>query len=500
MASFLGFKIQKKSSDVQNEKHYIEQEIDDGSLSIQAGGIYGHYYDVTQGADSSTNDAQLINRYRQIANDSDVEIAIEEIISEAIVYDQSNNIVDLNLDNLDLSDKIKNVIEEEFKNILSLLNFRANAWDLFRQWYVDGRLYFEKKINEKNPKKGLTSLTLIDPRKIKKVRERVMEKDSQGREKIKLEKEYFLYNPEGSVEADNKQKMLAIAADAITYVTSGLKSIDNKLVLSHLHKALKPFNQLKMLEDSVVIYRITRAPERRVFYVDVGNLPKMKAEQYLRQLMNQYKTKLVYDTSTGEMKDQKRHMSMTEDFWMARRDGGRGTEVQSLPSGQNLGEMEDVAYFKQKLYRALNVPVSRIEPDTPFGSRVSEINREEIKFNKYINRLRARFSHLFDDLLKTQLVLKGVISIEDWKIIQNDISYRFVEDSMFSEAKKIEIYRERFSMLRDATEYMGTFVSKEWVMKTILNMDDNDIQEMTKQIEKEKESGEYDNEEENSRF
>lgn len=494
MAKFLGFKIERASGnlDATPQRNYIEKEVDDGALAIQAGGIYGQYYDISQGAENATNDSQLINRYRQIASDGDCESAIDEVVGEMISFEQTKDIVNLNLDKAEnLSTGLKEKLESEFKNIIKLISFNYNAYDIARQWYVDGRLYYQKVIDEKNIKKGIVSAVLIDPRKIKKVKESVLDKDDKGNTIVKGYKKYFLYNPEGSIESDNKQKMIPLTEDSITYVTSGLRSIDNKLVLSHLHKAIKPLNQLKMLEDSIVVYRIVRAPERRIFYVDIGNLPKMKAEQYLQQLMNQYKTKLVYDSNTGEMKDQKRHMSMTEDYWMPRREGGRGTEVQTLQGGQNLGEMEDVQYFKQKLYKALKVPISRLESDTPFASRTTEVTREEIKFNKFISRLRLRFTHLFDDLLKTQLVLKGIISLEDWGKIRNDISYRFNTDSVFHEAKRMEIFRERFSMLRDASEYMGNFISKEWVWKNILQMDDLEISEMKKQIEKEKKDGEY---------
>jgi len=514
MASLFGFTIKsskKERDEIKNQRSFIEKEFDDGAMNVVGGGVQGSYYDISQGLDSQRDEIALVTRYRQIAQEPECEVAIDEIVNEAISFDQGTKIIDINVDDVKASDAIKKKIAEEFENIVNMIGFNFNAYDMFRQWYVDGRLYYEKKIDTTNPKKGITSFTLIDPRKIKKVREVTKGKGDDGAEIITDISEYFLYNPSGlvsdkssnQVKSGGADKLLKMSVDSISHVTSGLRSIDNRLVYSFLHKAIKPLNQLKMLEDSVVIYRIARAPERRIFYVDVGNLPKAKAEQYLNQLMSRYKSKLVYDSSTGELKDEKRHMSMLEDYWMPRREGGKGTEVQTLPSGANLGELEDVKYFQKKLYKSLHVPVSRLESDSSFSlGSATEITRDETKFNRFVNRLRNKFVSLFDDFLMTQLVLKGILSRDDWKELRNSIRYEFELDNNFSELKKNEVLKERLSMLGDVNQYVGLYFSKNWVYKNILRLDDLEIEKMKKEMKTEEKDGigTQDNFEENTKF
>jgi len=382
-------------------------------------------------------------------------------------------------------------MRDEFDEVLRLLNFDEKGHDIFRRWYVDGRIYFHKVIDPKSPRKGLTEIRYIDPRKIKKVREVAKKRDNKGKgvEVMETTAEWFVYNEKG-ISPGNSNAGLKIAADSITYVTSGVIDQTKNMVMGHLHKAIKPTNQLRMIEDAVVIYRIVRAPERRIFYVDVGNLPKVKAEQYLRDVMARYRNKLVYDASTGEIRDDRKHMSMLEDFWLPRREGAKGTEVSTLAGGQNLGEIADVQYFQKKLYKSLNVPISRMESENGFNlGRAAEITRDELKFTKFVQRLRKRFTQLFHDVLKTQLVLKGIITIEDWSKLKEHIQYDYLRDGYFSELKNAEILRERLNLANEVSPYVGKYFSVEYVRKNVLRQSDEDIIEIDSQIRDEIKQG-----------
>jgi hypothetical protein len=399
--------------------------------------------------------------------------------------------VSIALDNLQVSTSIKKRIKEEFEKVLQLLDFNNKAHDIFRRWYVDGRLFYHKVIDAKNPRKGVQQLRYIDPRKIKKVREVETSKKGQV-DVVKKFKEFYIYNQQGH-QVNNTSTGVKLTYDSIAYCPSGLIDMHKGTVLSYLNKAIKPVNQLRMIEDSVVIYRISRAPERRIFYIDVGNLPKIKAEQYLKDVMNRYRNKLVYDASTGEIRDDRNHMSMLEDFWLPRREGGRGTEITTLPGGANLGEIDDITYFQRKLYRSLNVPISRLEAEQNFSlGRSTEITRDELKFTKFVGKLRKKFSVIFNDLLRTQLILTGVIAEEEWKQMSEHIQFDFLQDNNFTELKNAELLKERLEMLSQVENYVGTYFSKEWVKKNVLHLTDDEIGEMQKQIE-----GEGDDNEEN---
>ena len=426
---------------------------------------------------TAKNDIDLIKRYREIAQHPECDMAIEDIINEVIVSDERDASVSVSLDKLMISDNIKMKVRDEFDEVLRLLNFDEKGHDIFRRWYVDGRIYFHKVIDPKSPRKGLTEIRYIDPRKIKKVREVTKKRDTKGKgvEMVEATAEWFVYNEKG-ISAANTNAGLKISSDSITYVTSGVIDQTKNMVMGHLHKAIKPTNQLRMIEDAVVIYRIVRAPERRIFYVDVGNLPKVKAESYLRDVMARYRNKLVYDASTGEVRDDRKHMSMLEDFWLPRREGAKGTEVSTLSGGQNLGEISDVEYFQKKLYQSLNVPMSRLDSDNGFNmGRAAEITRDELKFTKFVQRLRKRFTQVFNDVLKTQLVLKGIITIEDWAKIKEHIQYTFLKDGYFAELKNAEILRERLSLAQEVSPYVGKYYSVEYVRKNILQQTDEDI-------------------------
>ena len=382
--------------------------------------------------------------------------------------------------------KVKNRIREEFDSVLRLLDFNSKGHDIFRRWYVDGRIYFHKVINKNAPEKGIQELRYIDPRKIKKVRQVIKDKDDKNTEIIKGIEEFYIYNDKGLDTASGSSTGLKITSDSISYCPSGVVDAQKGTVLSHLHKAIKPVNQLRMIEDSLVIYRISRAPERRIFYIDVGNLPKIKAEQYLKDVMNRYRNKLVYDARTGEIRDDRNHMSMLEDFWLPRREGGRGTEISTLPGGSNLGEIDDINYFQKKLYRSLNVPISRLEAESGFSlGRSTEITRDELKFTKFVQKLRKKFAVLFIDILRTQLILKGVISAEEWDTVKEHIQFDFLKDGYFAELKKAEMLREQLDMLSQIESYVGTYYSKEWVRKNVLHMTDEEIEEIETQIEDE---------------
>ena len=481
MAELFGFKFERIKDSASKEK-FTEPSSEDGTLEAVAGGFYGQLLD-QDGRERSEID--LVRRYRDIAQQPECDSAIEDIINEGIVSNEKDQAVAIELDRLLLPKKIKDKIREEFDNVLELLNFDQKGHDIFRRWYVDGRMYYHKVIDKKNPRKGIQELRYIDPKKIRKVKEvKKQNKPGSSIELIHAVKEYFLYNDKGL--QGGTAEGIKISPDSITYCPSGLIDQNRGHVLSYLHKAIKPVNQLRMIEDALVIYRISRAPERRIFYIDVGNLPKIKAEQYLKDVMNRYRNKLVYDASTGEIRDDRNHMSMLEDFWLPRREGGRGTEITTLPGGSNLGEIDDIEYFKKKLYRSLNVPISRLEAEAGFSlGRSTEITRDELKFTKFVQRLRKRFTPLFTDMLKTQLILKGVVTLEDWKNMSQHIQYDFLQDGHFAELKKAELLEDRINALGNIESYIGTFFSKEWVQKNVLNLTDAEIDNMQKQINKE---------------
>ena len=486
MAEFFGFKFEKIKDQSGSDK-FTPPSSDDGTIDIAGGGFFGQVLD-TDGRERTEQD--LVRRYRDISQQPECDSAIEDIVNEGIVSDEKDQAVSIVLDRLPYPKSIKNRIREEFDTVLSLLDFDTKGHDIFRRWYVDGRLFYHKVINKKNIKGGVQELRYIDPRKIKKVRQIQKDvKSNTGVDLIKKVEEYYLYNDKGLANYGTSEG-IRISPDSITYCPSGLVDQNKGHVLSYLHKAIKPVNQLRMIEDSVVIYRISRAPERRIFYIDVGNLPKIKAEQYLKDVMNRYRNKLVYDASTGEIRDDRSYMSMLEDVGVPRREGGRGTEITTLPGGSNLGEIDDIKYFQNKLYRALNVPVSRMEAETNFSlGRSNEITRDEVKFTKFIQRLRKKFTPLFTDVLKTQLILKGVITLEDWSNMKEHIQYDFMQDGHYAELKRAEILKEQLDSLQTIESYVGTFFSKRWVQKNVLRMTDLEIEDMQKEIEKEEDTG-----------
>ena len=465
------------------------EAIDDGAVTITQNAHYGTYVDLEG---SARNEIELITRYREMSNHPECDMAIDEIVNEAITHTENGEVLKIVLDNLKQPETIKKKITEEFNNIQKMLNFSNLADDLFKRWYIDGRIYYHVVVNEKDPKKGIQELRYIDPRKIRKVREIQKERDPKtGANIIKSLAEYYVYNDRGSTTQTftaNATQGLRIAPEAIINVNSGLMDAKNVFVISYLHKAIKALNQLRMIEDAVVIYRISRAPERRIFYIDVGNLPKGKAEQYIRSIMIQYRNKLVYDASTGEIRDERKHMSMLEDFWLPRREGGKGTEITTLPGGQNLGEMEDVKYFQKKLLNALNVPASRL--DTNSGSmmglgRTTEVTRDEVKFSKFVNRLRNKFAQVFDHALKIQLVLKGVCTTEEYEDFREEIYYDFIKDNNFTEMRDAELLRERVNTATMLDPFIGKYYSAAWVRKNVLQMTDEEIEQMEKEIEEE---------------
>lgn len=482
MAELFGFTIKRKDQEKEENKKvsFVAPESEDGlGYVVNAGGHFGQYVDME--GDKAKNERDLIVKYRNLAQQPECDAAIEDIVNEAIVSDEDSAPVSLILDDLEYSDKIKKLIQDEFDHVVKLLNVNWQGHDIFRRWYIDGRVYYHKIIDEKNPKNGLLEVRPIDPTKIRKVREVKEEKDPvTGAKMIKGVNEYYIYQTN---HMSKSNQGLKISKDSITYITSGLLDSGRKKVLSYLHKAMKTVNQLKMLEDSLVIYRLSRAPERRIFYIDVGNLPKGKAEEYLRNIMTKYRNKLVYDASTGEMKDDRKHMSMLEDFWLPRREGGRGTEITTLPGGENLGQIDDIVYFQKKLYKSLNVPVNRLEQEAQFSlGRSSEITRDELKFQKFINRLRKRFSMLFLDLLKTQVILKGIMTEEEWKDASQYINVDYLQDTHFAELKQSELMRERVGTLREMDEYVGKYFSQEWIRKNVLMQTEDDIEMIDKQI------------------
>ena len=485
MAELFGYTI-TRSKDKGGDDNFIAPSSDDGTIEVAGGGFFSSILD-TNGRERTELD--LIRRYRDIAQQPECDSAVEDIVNEAISFDEVSQSVSISLDRLPYPEKIRRAIRKEFNKVLTLIEFEEKGSDIFRRWYVDGRIFYHKVIDNKNPRQGITSLKYIDPTKIKKVREVSKEKDPKtGVDVVKKVTEYYVYNEKGLAHAGygGTGQGIKIAKDAITYCPSGIIDQNGGKVLSYLHKAIKPVNQLRMIEDALVIYRISRAPERRIFYIDVGNLPKIKAEQYLKDVMNRYRNKLVYDASTGEIRDDRNHMSMLEDFWLPRREGGRGTEITTLPGGSNLGEIDDIVYFQRKLYRSLNVPISRLEAENNFSlGRTTEITRDELKFTKFIQKLRKKFVVLFTDILKTQLLLKGIIASEYWDNMKEHIQYDFLKDGHFAELKEAELLRDRIDALDSIQSYIGTFFSKEYVLKKVLRMTDSEVEEMRDQIARE---------------
>ena len=493
-----GFEITRKKDELREidvEKRsapsFVAPTIDDGTPVIQqtaggfiSGGAYGSYVDMEGGI---KNEISLIRRYRETSLVPECDAAIEDIVNECVVSDTEDRVVSIDLRETDLSDSIQKKIHDEFRHILSLMKFNQNSHEIFRKWYVDGRIYFHKVVDSKQPQKGMVDIRNVDPLKIKKVRNVEKDKDRKGVEKIKKVEEFYVFNDKGFDKSSASEgATLKIAPEAVSYTTSGMLDYNKNVVIGYLHKALKTANQLAMMEDALVIYRISRAPERRIFYIDVGNLPKAKAEQYLADVMNKYRNKLVYNADTGEIKDDRRHMSMLEDYWLPRREGGRGTEISTLPGGQNLGDVEDIEYFKKKLYRSLNVPHSRMESDNGFNmGRASEISRDELKFNKFTKRLQMKFARCFTDLLRTQLVLKNIVSSEEFDKVKDFIHYDFATDNHFTELKEGEIMRERLDLLGQMSEYVGKYYSNEYIRKAVLRQTDADIEKMDSQIEAE---------------
>ena len=488
MAELFGFKIERLSAQSTDPRqNIVPPQAEDGTQTVPAGGFFASYggFDV-----SARNELDLIRRYREVALHPECDLAIEDIVSEAIVSNENQQSVQLDLSKVNYSDSIKKKMRESFAEVLKLLSFDIKGHDIFRRWYVDGRVYYHKIIDKDSPRLGITELRYIDPRKIKKIREvRKQRVDGVPGSFSFSDKfqEYFMYNEKGiHPTAASNVGGLKIATDAIAYCPSGLIDQTHNLVLSYLHKAIKPVNQLRMIEDAVVIYRIARAPERRIFYIDVGNLPKIKAEQYLRDVMARYRNKLVYDASTGEIRDDRNYMSMLEDFWLPRREGGRGTEITTLPGGQNLGEIQDIEYFQKKLYRSLNIPISRLEGGQGFNlGRAAEISRDEVKFTKFVGRLRKKFCMLFHDLLKTQLILKGVIAPEEWDSMMGDITYTFLQDGYFAELKHSEMMRERVQLAQQLEGYVGKYFSNNYIRTKILKQNEQEQEEIDKQIEEE---------------
>jgi hypothetical protein len=480
-----GFEINraKKKQDDESVKSFAIPQNDDGAVTIQSGAYYGTYVDLDGVV---RNEIELITRYRELSIQPEIETAIDEIVNEAIVNDDTSKGVELNLDDLKQPASIKKKINEEFENILKLLDLSNMGHDIFRRWYVDGRMFYHIIVDEANESKGIRELRYVDPRRIRKIREIQKAKEAgTGTEIIKSVREYYIYNERGVVGAPTNLGM-KIAVDSVVNINSGLMDSKRSMVLSYLHKAIKPFNNLRMVEDASVIYRLSRAPERRIFYVDVGNMSTVKAEQYLKDIMTKYRNKLVYDSTTGEIKDDRKHLSMLEDFWLPRREGSRGTEITTLPGGANLGELEDVKYFEKKLYKSLGVPISRLEPSQGFSlGRTTEITRDELKFTKFIARLRNKFATIFDDLLRVQLILKKVCTEEEWKEFREDVWYDFKQDNNFSELKESELLNNRLANLSVIDPFVGRYYSKEWVRKNVLMQDDKDIKEIDEQIAKE---------------
>jgi hypothetical protein len=481
-----GFEIKRAEQDDPKKKpSIVPARDDDGAGYVTASGThYGQYINID--GDDSKDNYNLIMKYRGVSMHPEVDAAIEDIVGETIAGSELEQPVDLNMDNLEVSDKIKKTIKEEFDNIVSMLNFNELGHDIFRRWYIDGRLYHHLVVNESQLKAGIQEIRPIDAAKMRKVKQVKKKKDPEtGVQLIEKVDEYYIYQEKPGSSQNSGVKM---SLDSISYCTSGLLDESRKKVVSYLHKALKPINQLRMMEDSLVIYRLARAPERRIFYIDVGNLPRGKAEQYMKDIMARYRNKLVYDAATGQIRDDRKHMSMLEDFWLPRREGGRGTEISTLPGGENLGQIDDIIYFQKRLYRSLNVPINRLEQEAQFSlGRSTEVSRDELKFQKFIDRVRRRFAHLFYDILRKQLILKGIVTQEDWDTMKNDVVVDYVRDNHFTELRDAEMLRERLQTLDQISNYVGDYFSKEWIQKNVLHFSDEDIEQIKKDIEGEQE-------------
>lgn len=479
-----GFEIKRKQP-AQEIGSVVTPTPDDGSTVVNsAAAYYGLVVDL-EGIVKNEND--LVRRYRESAQYSDCDSAIEEIVNEAIVADANTKPITVVLDDLKLSESIKTKIRDEFDEVCRLFKVEEKAHDMFRQWYVDGRMYYNVIIDEKNVKNGIVELRSIDPRKIRKIKNLKKEKNANGVEIVKQVEEYYLYNDKGITEQTTQGVKMSV--DSVILSTSGLIDSNTNMVMGYLHKAIKPVNQLKMMEDALVIYRISRAPERRIFYIDVGNLPKVRAEQYVNEIMNKFRNKVVYDAATGEVKDNRQHLSLMEDFWMPRREGGKGTEITTLAGGQNLGQIEDVQYFQNKLYQSLNVPLSRLQPNQNFSlGRTTEVTREEIKFNKFIERIRKRFASIFKDALRIQLITKGIIRPDEWDDIGSKIRLDFQRDNHFTEMKQSELIMNRMATLQQVDPYVGKYYSIPWIRKNVLMQTEEDIKEMDKEMADDRES------------
>lgn len=493
-----GWEVIKKDKSAEKLETFAPEVHDDGAVVVHEGNTYGTYLDLDG---TVKTEAELVTRYREMAMQPELDAAIDDIINEMIAYDDDEDLVRLNMDKVKLSDPIKNRIRKEFAEVLRLLDFNNSAYDISRRWYIDGRMYYHAMIDEARPTDGIKELRYVDPRQLRKVREVSRRRQKAGGVGtiIKTKSEYYVYSERGfSVKESNtggamgyqQATGIRIAADSIVHCTSGLMDPTNRLVLSYLHKAIKPLNQLRMLEDAAVIYRLARAPERRIFYIDVGSLPKAKAEQYLRDMMVKHKNKLVYDAATGEVRDDRKFMTMLEDFWLPRREGGRGTEITTLPGGQNLGQMEDVEYFQRKLYKSINIPTSRLAADNSFNmGRSTEITRDELKFGKFVNRLRLRFSQLLWKTLAKQLILKRVISLEEVDGIWDTIKFEYAHDNFFTELKDTEIMRERMGLLGQVDPFVGKYFSADWIKRRVLRQDDVEIKEMKAGMDKDEIAG-----------
>ena len=490
--SLFGFTFSRQKDDTKDvQQSFTPPSNEDGALTITSAAYYGTYVDLDG---TAKNEIELIGRYREMAMQPEIESAIDDIINEAICKDDTGQSIKMVLDDVNQPDKIKKALKAEFTTVLRLLNYNQMGQDIFRRYYVDGRMYYHVIIDRENPTGGIRELRYIDPRKLRKVREIKKSKDERtGVEIADVVNEYYIFNDKViSGSSSNFGPVgVRITSDSIISVVSGLMDSRRSIVLSYLHKAIKPLNQLRMIEDATVIYRISRAPERRIFYIDVGNLPKLKAEQYLRDIMVKYKNKLVYDAQTGEVRDDRKFMSMMEDFWLPRREGGKGTEITTLPGGQNLGELEDVKYFEKKLYKALSVPVSRLNPETSGFSlgRSGEITRDELKFAKFVDRLRSKFSNLFEQAMRVQVVLKGICTVEEWDEMKENIHYDFIKDNNFTELKDAELMTNRLGLLQQVDPYTGRYFSQLWIQRNVLRLTDDDIEEMDKEIAMEKEEG-----------
>ena len=489
-----GFEISRTKASKEEKDltpSFIAPETSDGAVELSGGSHTGTYLDLEG---KSKTEAELVTKYRIMSIQPEADVAVQDIINEAIVLDDDASPVSIELDRVEAPEAIKKKIREEFEYLLSLIDFSNDAYELFKRWYVDGRIYFHILINKKKTSLGIQELRYIDPRKIRKMREPIKSTDNKtGIEIVKGYNEFYMFNNTGL--SDKSTGGIKVAPDSIVYCHSGILDENNNMVLSHLHKSIKPLNQLRMMEDAVVIYRLARAPERRVFYIDVGNLPKIKAEQHLRDMMTRNKNKVVYDAATGEIRDDRKFMTMLEDFWLPRREGGRGTEITTLPGGQNLGEMEDVEYFRKKLYKSLNVPVSRLEAENQFNiGRSAEVTRDEVKFSKFVKRLRSRFSEMFDNMLEIHLALKGIVRRSEFKEFKQNITYNFAEDNHFTELKESEILRERLGLLQELDQFVGKYFSENYVRKNVLRMNEEDIKQIEDEIADEEKSGAYDDE------